>query len=185
MDTLGRFPRWARRTGAVAALSIAALGAALAPLPAQAAHWAHGWHAGAYGWWWVDMGVWTWYGNDPYRPYGAYAPPPEYRAAPVAPGRPPMYYYCDAAQGYYPQVPSCPSGWREVPATPQQVAPGAPAGPAMPAAPPPPPAPPSGASPYGAPPAGSAPGPAPDANPPAVSTPVAPPAPAAPGGPTT
>jgi hypothetical protein len=180
MNPEGSLPRWLRRVGGASALSLVALAAALAPLPAQAAHWVYGWHAGAYGWWWVDLGIWTWYGNDPYRPYGYNSPPPGYRAAPAQPARPPVYYYCDAAGGYYPQVPSCPAGWRQVPATPAPGAAGA--APAAPGTPPPPPS-------YSAPPpAAQAPGAAPvapDANPPAVSTPVAPPAPGAPTGPTT
>lgn len=32
----------------------------------------------------------------------------------------PVWYYCDASGAYYPHVQSCPSGWREVPATPPQ-----------------------------------------------------------------
>jgi hypothetical protein len=67
----------------------------------------------------------------PYYPY--YAPPPAYYAPPVYYAPPPVYYpppapayvqpapqswyYCDNPQGYYPSVPNCASGWRQVPAT--------------------------------------------------------------------
>jgi len=50
---------------------------------------------------------------------GLSAPPP---APPVAQGTPPgpprLWYYCDSAKSYYPYVPTCPSGWRAVPASP-------------------------------------------------------------------
>ena len=48
--------------------------------------------------------------------YPAYIPP----APPtiVAP-RPQTWYYCDNPKGYYPNVQSCGSGWREVGATPR------------------------------------------------------------------
>ncbi len=31
-----------------------------------------------------------------------------------------VYYYCEAEKGYYPYVPVCPGGWKNVPATPSQ-----------------------------------------------------------------
>lgn len=41
------------------------------------------------------------------------APSPRVYVAPVPP--PPTYwYYCDAAQAYYPYVQQCPGGWRPV-----------------------------------------------------------------------
>jgi hypothetical protein len=51
------------------------------------------------------------------------APPPVYVApAPqvyVQPPPPqPYWYYCDNPQGYYPYVPQCPGGWRQVLPTP-------------------------------------------------------------------
>jgi len=41
--------------------------------------------------------------------------------APSAPPPAQYWYYCDAAKGYYPYVPSCPAGWRMVPASPAGV----------------------------------------------------------------
>ena len=61
-----------------------------------------------------------------YAPYPYYYPPPVYYAppayyapAPAPPPPSPSWYYCDNPQGYYPYVPSCASGWRQVPARPQ------------------------------------------------------------------
>ena len=65
------------------------------------------------------------------QPYPVYAPPPVYTPPPVyvqtapayAPSVPPpapMWYFCVAANGYYPYVTSCPSGWQVVPAVPPQ-----------------------------------------------------------------
>jgi hypothetical protein len=36
----------------------------------------------------------------------------------VAPSSVQYWYFCPAANAYYPYVPSCPSGWQAVPATP-------------------------------------------------------------------
>ncbi len=46
------------------------------------------------------------------------APPAPYyaAAAPMPQASMPAWYYCDAAQGYYPYVPQCPQPWRMVPA---------------------------------------------------------------------
>jgi len=45
------------------------------------------------------------------------APPPRVYVEPSLP--PPQYwYYCDAAQAYYPYVQQCPGGWRQVLPTP-------------------------------------------------------------------
>ena len=57
----------------------------------------------------------------PYRYPYAYPPvvvqpPPQAYVQPPPP--PPMWYYCANPQGYYPYVPHCPGGWRQVPATP-------------------------------------------------------------------
>lgn len=87
-------------------------------------NWHHEYHDGRLGWWWVVAGLWYFY---PQRVAGypdPYTPPPTVivqPAAPAAPSTPPpaqYWYYCDAAKGYYPYVPSCPAGWRMVPATP-------------------------------------------------------------------
>jgi len=92
----------------------------------------------------VNIGVpfypWYWGGPGYYYP-PAYAYPPAYYYPPVA-SEPPVYveqpqqpaappqasnapapqtgnwYYCESAQGYYPYVKECPSGWRMVPAQP-------------------------------------------------------------------
>lgn len=102
--------------------------------------WRHGMHGGSIGWWWVAGGVWYSYPKpiypypDPYIPptiiYEQPAPPVVYMPAPapiqVQPLQPPttqppvqqFWYYCEAANGYYPYVASCPGGWKTVPATP-------------------------------------------------------------------
>ena len=69
---------------------------------------------GRIGWWWFADGFWYWYDNpvypypdyvgDYYVPSDSYAPPDR------------VWYYCDSAGGYYPDVPRCPTGWRTVPA---------------------------------------------------------------------
>ncbi|HEY0524083.1 MAG TPA: hypothetical protein VGD08_11870 [Stellaceae bacterium] len=79
----------------------------------RAGRWYQGRHDGRAGWWWVVGGTWYYYPQpvypypDPYQPPVAAGPPP-------SPGA--VYYYCDQPSGYYPYVPSCPSGWRMVPA---------------------------------------------------------------------
>lgn len=106
--------------------------------------WRHGHHRGRLGWWWVVGGLWYFYPQpvypypDPYRPPVVVieqpAPPvvvqmpPQSAPVPSIPPAPtvvPMqyWYYCEAADGYYPYVASCPSGWRKVPATPPGVVP--------------------------------------------------------------
>jgi len=100
--------------------------------------WRHGSHDGRLGWWWVLGGMWYFYPQpvypypDPYRPpvvVVEQAPAPVVIPVPVQPapqvapapaqGAPQFWYYCEAAGGYYPYVPTCPSGWKTVPATPQ------------------------------------------------------------------
>jgi|SRR5579859_2135280 len=78
-------------------------------------HWVHGWHDGRYGWWWAGPDFWYWY---PAPAYYAYPPVPEY-SGPPGPVPQSTWYYCDAANGYYPYVRSCASGWRPVPASPE------------------------------------------------------------------
>jgi hypothetical protein len=107
--------------------------------------WRHGNHGGRLGWWWVVGGLWYFYPQpvypypDPYRPSVVVvqqepAPvvvqvqqppqPPAPSAPPVVVQAPTQYwYYCNAAKGYYPYVPACPSGWSKVPATPPGVTP--------------------------------------------------------------
>ena len=75
----------------------------------------HGRHDGRVGWWWVVGGVWYFYPAPVYPfpdPYVPPAPPP------VVITPPPQFYLCESPRGYYPYVPSCPGGWRVVPATP-------------------------------------------------------------------
>ncbi len=91
----------------------------------------HGWHGGRFGWWWVGpAGAWTWYAYNPYYypgyPYPYYYgyppgyayPPAEAPSVGSLPAPPQVWYYCDASKAYYPQVPSCPGGWRAMPANP-------------------------------------------------------------------
>ncbi len=88
----------------------------------RSGHWTHGYHDGRLGWWWVVAGLWYFYPQrvypypDPYTPPVVIVPP----AQPAPSAAPPAqyWYYCDAAKAYYPYVPSCPGGWRMVPATP-------------------------------------------------------------------
>lgn len=94
--------------------------------------WGQGYHNGRYGWWWNTGGAWYLY-DAPIYPYptmvsetmaeeamseeagmgmgggGAPPPPPPPMALP-----PPVQvrYYCEAPAGYYPQVQSCPSGFK-------------------------------------------------------------------------
>jgi hypothetical protein len=100
-------------------------------------NWHHGRHGGRLGWWWVVGGIWYFYPSpiypypDPYtppvtvieqqQPPVVVAPQTDVQVQPQQPAQ--VWYYCDAAKGYYPYVPSCPSGWRTVPATPDQGAP--------------------------------------------------------------
>lgn len=84
-------------------------------------YWSHGWYGGYFGWWFVVSGVGFWYPApaypypDPYVPPTFIVPPPPAGAAPVTT---PYWYYCPPSNGYYPYVASCPSGWQQVPATP-------------------------------------------------------------------
>jgi hypothetical protein len=90
----------------------------------RAGRWAHDRHDGRWGWWWVVGPTWYFY-PEPVYPYpNPYEPPvavivQQAPAKPAAPPPPPQnWYYCEAPKGYYPYVPTCPSGWRAVPATP-------------------------------------------------------------------
>ena len=87
--------------------------------------WRHGHHDGRMGWWWVVGGIWYFHQRpiypypNPYRPPVVFVEPnaPVAAAVPAAPA-PQVWYYCDAAAAYYPYVPSCPTGWKTVPAVP-------------------------------------------------------------------
>jgi hypothetical protein len=86
--------------------------------------WHHDYYDGRLGWWWVVAGLWYFYPQrvagypDPYTPPPVVVVQPTAPAAPSAPPPSQYWYYCDAAKGYYPYVPSCPAGWRMVPASP-------------------------------------------------------------------
>lgn len=90
--------------------------------------WRHGRHDGRLGWWWVVAGVWYFY-PEPIYPYpDPYTPPvivTQPAPQPVAPPPAQFWYFCTSANGYYPYVPSCPEGWKSVPATPPAAAPAA------------------------------------------------------------
>jgi len=107
--------------------------------------WRNSCFGGRCGWWWFAGGQWYFY-ERPVYPYPLVVsevtfvepvpapvyvapappvyvappppPPPPVRPAPAPlPPPPQMYYYCDNPPGYYPTVPSCPTGFRQVPAT--------------------------------------------------------------------
>ncbi len=92
-------------------------------------HWVQSWHGGRYGWWWLVGGTWLLY-NTPIYPYPVTAPivimepPPQTYAAPGAlPPPAPIWYYCQQPQGYYPYLPSCPSGWQAISSVPPDLHP--------------------------------------------------------------
>lgn len=84
--------------------------------------WHHGAHAGRLGWWWIVGGAWYFYPAPVYPYPNPWEPPPvdPDTATSGSPPPPPTqyWYYCESAQRYYPYVPSCPGGWKQVPATP-------------------------------------------------------------------
>jgi len=92
-------------------------------------HWVHEWNDGVFGWWFVASGIWFWY-PVPVYPYPDPYVPPAFLLAPPpasAPADAPQYwYYCPASNGYYPYVSTCPSGWQQVPATPDSGGPPSP-----------------------------------------------------------
>lgn len=81
--------------------------------------WFHGDHDGRGGWWWIVGGAWYFY-PEPVYPYpDPYVPPVAMPApAPPAASAPSYWYYCPNPAGYYPYVPSCPTNWMQVPASP-------------------------------------------------------------------
>ena len=91
--------------------------------------WRHARHGGRLGWWWIVAGAWYFY-PEPVYPYpDPYTPPVVVTQSPLQPAEPPpaqFWYFCAAANGYYPYVSSCPSGWETVPATPPTTLPSAP-----------------------------------------------------------
>ncbi len=89
-----------------------------------------GWEGGGWGW-----GGWGWGDNwifpalvggaivyDMNQPQTVYVQPsPAYdsgNAVNAVPAPVQYWYYCASANAYYPYVPSCPTGWQAVPATP-------------------------------------------------------------------
>ena len=110
-------------------------------------HGGHGWkgHGGHGGHGWGGVGVtigvgpyWWPYGYSYGYPYGysygypygysygypyTYTPPvyvqPSQQLSIQPPSSPPVWYYCDDPQGYYPYVQQCPGGWRTVAPSPQ------------------------------------------------------------------
>jgi hypothetical protein len=75
-------------------------------------------------WWWGAPYPYYPYWGGAY-PYYAYAPPVveqplDYVQGPLPGAQSPGYwYYCESARAYYPNVPSCPENWIQVPARPQ------------------------------------------------------------------
>jgi len=93
----------------------------------RAGYWHHSVHDGRLGWWWVVGGLWYFYPQPVYPYPDAYTPPvvviqqtPSAMPGASAP-QAQSWYYCASAQSYYPYVPSCPEGWKMVPATPPGV----------------------------------------------------------------
>ena len=102
----------------------------------RAGNWHHGRHEGRLGWWWIAGGIWYFYPSriaeipDPYTPPVVVVnPQPPVVVAPQAPAPTPVqpqpaaqsWYYCESVKSYYPYVPSCPEGWKTVPAQPSTV----------------------------------------------------------------
>lgn len=87
--------------------------------PSQA--WSH--HGGSHvfigvgpGYWWGPAYPWYWYPPSYYTPPVIVEQPQMYiQQAPAPPAPEAYWYYCQSAQGYYPQVQSCPEAWIKVP----------------------------------------------------------------------
>ena len=86
--------------------------------------WVHAPHGGRIGWWWVAGGQWYLYPAPVYPYPNPWEPPPPAVLPPLPPPTQ-HWYYCEAPQGYYPYVPNCPGGWKQVPAMPGDI-PGSP-----------------------------------------------------------
>jgi hypothetical protein len=96
-------------------------------------NWYHGRHEGRLGWWWIAAGMWYFYPQPVYPYPDPYIPPvvlvqpaPALTMQPAVPVSPPpaqSWYYCETSKSYYPYVPSCPAGWKTVPASPPDTPP--------------------------------------------------------------
>ena len=101
----------------------------------RSGRWYHGRHGDRLGWWWVSAGMWYFYPvpvypyPDPYTPPVVVVQTPPSSAGTNVPPQPAAsppaqyWYFCAASNGYYPYVPSCPGGWKTVPAMPPDTAP--------------------------------------------------------------
>jgi hypothetical protein len=133
--TMGTRQKWLGMIVILATLLLGSAGLGYAWQGGRGGGWhgGHGWHGGTrIG---IGLGIGPFWGPywAPYSyPYGypyGYAYPPVVAApltqlslqpSPQTPVQPPpvYWYYCDAAQGYYPYVHQCPGGWRTVTPTP-------------------------------------------------------------------
>jgi hypothetical protein len=89
-------------------------------------HWTRARHEGRLGWWWVVGASWYFYPKPVYPYPNPWEPPPAVLVQPPVGTLPPApttqyWYYCEAARAYYPYVPTCVGGWKQVPATPGEV----------------------------------------------------------------
>ena len=83
----------------------------------------HYWHDGGHhdgGWWLFPalVGGAIFYDITRPQPPVVYVQPAPVYAPGVAPVAQQYWYFCPAANAYYPYVASCPGGWQAVPATP-------------------------------------------------------------------
>lgn len=88
-------------------------------------------HGGGYhdgGWWLFPalVGGAIFYDMTRPQPPVVYVQPAPVYAPDIAPVAQQYWYFCRAANAYYPYVASCPGGWQAVPATPPAVPAGAP-----------------------------------------------------------
>ncbi|QDL39903.1 hypothetical protein EUB48_21005 [Rhodoferax sediminis] len=94
-------------------------------------HWRNSCFGGRCGWWWFTGGLWYFY-DQPVYPYplvvsgiqyvdpamagpgpAVITAPPVPQPAPIAPA-PQFWYYCDNPQGYFPDVQTCNTQFRQV-----------------------------------------------------------------------
>lgn len=93
------------------------------PAYADGGHGRHygGGHHGSWGWdggWIFPVLIGGAIFYDLTQPRTIYVQPAPVYAPSVAPVTAASWYYCPAANGYYPYVASCPGGWETVPAAP-------------------------------------------------------------------